>query len=99
MNLREIRLKHHYTQQQVADLINCTTVTYSRYENDIREPSIDVLISLADLYCTSVDYLIGYKSSAGSNLTSNELRLIEAAREADDRACRDALELLLRNKK
>jgi len=47
------------TQKQVADYLLCNRQVYSRYERGLREIPISMLIKLADLYKTSVDYIIG----------------------------------------
>ena len=57
--IRSLREDHDRTQQEVADFLNLTRSSYSNYENNIREIPIDVLSRIADLYDTSVDYLIG----------------------------------------
>ena len=61
MNLRikEIRESHHYTQAEVAKAIHCSQQNYSRYETGKVVIDIDKIICLADLYHTSVDYLLG----------------------------------------
>ena len=94
MNLKEIRIKRNLTQQQVADNIGCSTVVYSRYENGIRQPSIETLLRLADLFGVTVDYLIGRQNLENSTLSKYEIELITAARNADERAREDALQML-----
>ncbi len=47
------------TQQQVADKLFITRSAYSNYENGSRAFPIEILCGLADIYGTSVDYLIG----------------------------------------
>lgn len=61
MNLRikEIRKEHHYTQAEVAKAIHCSQQNYSRYETGEIAIDIDKITLLADLYHTSVDYLLG----------------------------------------
>ncbi|MBQ8615742.1 MAG: helix-turn-helix transcriptional regulator [Clostridia bacterium] len=59
MKLKEFRIKLHLTQQQVADSIGINQRTYSGYENEQSEPSIENLIKLAKLFGVSVDTLIG----------------------------------------
>ncbi len=56
--LKEYRKKQNLTQTQVAKYLNTTHQTYNNYENNKFEPSIDMLIKLADLFHTSVDNLI-----------------------------------------
>ena len=59
MNLKDLRTKRSLTQQQVADAIGCSVMVYSRYERETRQPSIDVLIRLSDLFGVTIDYLVG----------------------------------------
>ena len=94
MNLREIRKSRNYTQQEVADYLGCSAVVYSRYETGQRQPSIDVLVLLADFFGVTVDYLLGRNELEIAALTSYEKRLIHAVRSADERAKNDALLLL-----
>ena len=57
--IRELREDHDLTQREVAEMLGMSQTGYSKYEtgeNDV--PSI-VLIKLAKLYETSVDYLLG----------------------------------------
>lgn len=57
--LRDLREDHDLSQQQVADFLNMKQPQYSRYERGLRDVPTDILIRLADLYKTSVDYLLG----------------------------------------
>lgn len=47
------------TQQQVADAIHTTLRQYQRFEKGEQKPGYDNLISLADCYQVSLDYLVG----------------------------------------
>ena len=99
MRLKELRLQKGFTQRQIADYIGCLPSVYSRYENGDREPSIEVLILLSRFLGVTIDYLVGNEVADSSNeLTSYEISLINAAREADDRAREDALNMLLSHK-
>lgn len=57
--LKKIRLEHNYTQRQVADGIGIAEQAYQRYEYGRTVPSALVLISLADFFNVSLDYLVG----------------------------------------
>lgn len=59
LRLRDLREDHDIKQQTLADLLNCSQVTYSRYETGSHEIPLPALIQLADYYNTSVDYLLG----------------------------------------
>ena len=56
--LRDLRDDNDLTQQNVADYLHINQRTYSRYENDQRMIPSQILSALADLYDTSVDYLL-----------------------------------------
>lgn len=58
--LKTLRERHDYNQDYVAEKVNIKRSTYANYERESREPSIDMLIKLADLYEISVDYLLGH---------------------------------------
>lgn len=57
--LKKLRTDKHLTQAQVAQRVSVTASMVSSYETDIRLPSYDVMMRLADLFGVSVDYLLG----------------------------------------
>ena len=57
-NLKEHRLKQNLTQQQLADKVGLTRQAISHYENDIRNISLDILVSLAKILDITTDDLI-----------------------------------------
>ena len=59
MRLRELRKARGISQLKLAMDLNTNQNTISRYETGEREPGITELISLADYFDVSVDYLIG----------------------------------------
>ena len=95
MNWKEIRARRNLSQQQVANHIGCSAVAYSRYENGIRQPSIETLLRVADLFGVTVDFLLGRQNVEDSTLSKYEIELVNAARNADERAREDALQMLL----
>ncbi len=57
-------LKHQreisgYTQKQVAELLKIAPRSYQRYELGEREPNIETLIQIANLFNISLDDLVG----------------------------------------
>lgn len=59
MRLKELRKSKNLSQIRLAMELNLNQNTISRYENGEREPGIAELISIADYFDVSVDYLIG----------------------------------------
>jgi len=47
------------TQDEIAKLLQTTQQQYSKYEKGIQEIPVHHLITLADFYKVSVDYLLG----------------------------------------
>ncbi|MBK1811565.1 helix-turn-helix transcriptional regulator [Clostridium sp. YIM B02505] len=57
--LRELRNAKDVTLDTMAEDLNTTKATLSRYENDLREPKIDFVIKVAEYFNVSTDYLLG----------------------------------------
>lgn len=56
--LRKIRMEKHFTQQKLADSVGVALRTYQCYEQGTREPSLSLLVSLADTLDVSTDCLL-----------------------------------------
>ena len=88
LRLRELRLESEKKQSDIAEIIGVSRQVYSNYENEINEPSIEILIKLSKFFQCSVDYLIGFSDdfgqitiqTAGEELTSDEKRLLSTYR-------------------
>lgn len=57
--LIELRNTRNLTQKQIAESVGISVLGYQRYEYGVREPAFHVLISLADYFNVSIDYLVG----------------------------------------
>lgn len=57
--LKMLREKQGYSQQQLADVLHVSKNTISHYELRVCMPSIDILVSIADVFDVSIDYLLG----------------------------------------
>ena len=95
MNIKDIRTRRNLTQAEVASALGVSSVVYSRYETGSRQPSIETLVQLADIFGVTVDYLLGRQDIEDSTLSEYELRLLIASRNADERAKEDALNMLI----
>lgn len=60
--LRELRENKNLTQTQVARRLNLSKTTISGYENNIKTPSLEVLVKLSILYGVSADYILGLEN-------------------------------------
>ena len=59
MKLRELRENKGLSQKEVAEYLGISPVVYNRYEKGVREPSNDMLISIAAFFEVTVDELLG----------------------------------------
>ncbi len=66
LRLRALREKRRLTRQAAADRLGVTRATVSAYETNTRTPSVDMLIKLAVLYHSSVDYILGLENRANN---------------------------------
>ena len=57
--LRDLREDKELFQSDIAKLLKTTQPQYSKYENGERELPIRHLVTLADFYDTSADYILG----------------------------------------
>ena len=55
----DLRKKQGLTQKQLATDVSLSEVGIQNYEGRRRKPNFDVLISLADFFNVSLDYLVG----------------------------------------
>ena len=58
MRLADLREDNDLTQSYIAEILHIKQNTYSQYETGHRQIPIDILITLADFYNTSVDYIL-----------------------------------------
>jgi transcriptional regulator with XRE-family HTH domain len=57
--LKELRLGKEMSQQTLADMLGCRVSLVSMYENEIKNPSQDKIIRLAEIFGVATDYLLG----------------------------------------
>ena len=77
--IRRLREDKKYKQLQVAAALRVNRKAISHYENNLREPSFETLIGMAELYHVSTDYLLGVENTRvinASELTDREYSLI-----------------------
>ena len=60
--LKQLRTETETKQEALARYLNVGISTVSMYETGQREPSLDILIKIAEYFNVSVDYLLGVKN-------------------------------------
>ena len=57
--LRDLREDHDLTQAAIGKMLGTTQQQYYKYEKGIQEIPVHHLITLADFYGVTLDYLVG----------------------------------------
>ncbi len=57
--LRDLRIKHGFSQRETAYKLNVSPSVISGYETGERTPSTEILLAISYLYNCSTDYLLG----------------------------------------
>ena len=57
--LKDLRAKKNLSQNQLCEQPGIARTTYANYEQDTREPSIEMIILFCNFFGVSADYLIG----------------------------------------
>ncbi len=71
LRLRELRIEKGKTQAEIASAMQISRQVYANYENEINEPSLQMLRMLADYFGVQIDYLLGRSDDFG-NITIKE---------------------------
>lgn len=62
-----LRKERNLTQKQVYESVDMSALGYQRYEYGTREPAYKNLISLANYFDVSLDYLVGRTDNPNSH--------------------------------
>ena len=57
--IKKLRVKNGFSQREVAKYLDVSSSIISGYETGERTPSVEMLLSLSNLYQCSTDYLLG----------------------------------------
>lgn len=71
--LKELREDNDLTQEQCAKIAYISKNSYIRYEKGERIPTIDVMISFAKYYKTSIDYIAGITNEIKPYQKNNDI--------------------------
>lgn len=57
--IKILREEFGFTQQDLANKLECSKSVIGLYESETRKPSMEVLLKLSDIFNCSIDYLLG----------------------------------------
>ncbi len=58
MKIKELREDKDYTQEEIAEILNCKQNTYHQYETEKRQIPLEALKKLCMFYNVSADYIL-----------------------------------------
>ena len=64
--IAELRQDRGLTQKQLGKILSVSTGTISNYENGVHYPDLEKLVTLADYFQVSTDYLLGRTGYSGA---------------------------------
>ena len=91
--MKAARRMRGLTQQQAADALDMERSSYARYETGAREPDLDMLERLTQLFAVSASYLIGETDApeAAPNSPSTEGEVLDVLGDLSEGEKREVL--------
>ena len=78
MRIKELRIYHKLSQNELGKIMNVSGQTILNWENSIYQPSIEKLIQLANYFKVTLDYLVNRKQSISTaEIVCNELKKLD----------------------
>lgn len=71
-HLKYLRMARGLSQQKLAEMLGVSQQSIYKYENDLAQPDFKILTDMADLFHTTLDYLVGYRPDIEENAEIRE---------------------------
>lgn len=98
-NLKKLRKEAKMSQQTLADMLSVTQQTIYKYENSLAEPSLSTLSKMAEIFHTSIDYIVDKPEAKyiiqNTEITPPELAHLEMYRQLDKASQKNIDEIIL----
>lgn len=78
--IKELRTSHGLSQVELGNELSVTKQTVSNWENNNIQPSVEMLVKIADYFSVSTDFLLGRNNEItidASGLSSKEIAHIQ----------------------
>ena len=72
--LKALRISKNYTQEYVGKIVHVSDKTVGAWERGTRQPSIDALQALSELFNVSTDFLLGNDTSNKNSQDEKDLK-------------------------
>lgn len=70
--LKELRLKHGLTQEELGRMLGVTGANCTRYEKGLAQPKMATLIKMSQIFGVSIDYLLGNDELAAESVEGKQ---------------------------
>ena len=57
--IKQLRKEFGFTQQDLANKLNCSKSIIGLYESELRKPSMEILLKLSRVFNCNIEYLLG----------------------------------------
>ncbi len=74
--IHDLRVAQGYSQVALAKRLGVSKQAVSNWENDNIQPSIEMLIRLAELFSVSTDYLLGREAALQVDLSGLDEKVV-----------------------
>lgn len=92
-NLKNARKNCGMTQKEVSSSLNISPNTYKNYEQGLREPNGDTIVSIANIFNVSTDYLLGKPTAKAPESAIDRLFAEKSFEEIEEELLRKYMEL------
>lgn len=82
--IQELRKQNGYSQVELGQKVGVSKSQINRYENKEVQPPADILNKMADLFGTSVDYLINGQSEEKAKATLKNAELLKQFKQVEE---------------
>lgn len=79
--IRTLRSARKMSQVELAQALHVTKQSVSNWENDNIQPSVDMLVKIAEIFSVSTDYLLGLSPRESIDVTGLPLETIAHLRQ------------------
>ncbi len=84
-NIYNLRKEHSLTQEQLAEALDVTFASVSKWERDIATPDLSLIMQMADLFGVSLDAMVGFEvQNHGADELSDKIRILQQQKQYDD---------------
>ena len=80
-----LRKQHGMTQEQLAEALDVTFASVSKWERDVATPDLNLIMQMADLFGVSLDAMVGFEvQNNGATELADKILLLQQQKQYDD---------------